>query len=159
MAGNLLDLISGYLTPSVVSRMAGMVGESPAVTQKAVDVAIPTLAGAACNQASTPNGATSLLNTLSQSNLDSSIVSNFTYHLAGGTTTQSLVTAGESLLHGLLGSNVSKVSGLIAGASGMSASGTSTLLSMVAPLFFGMLGKEVSKPPGRSRHDAEFASR
>lgn len=144
MAGNFLDLISGYLTPSVVSRMAGMVGESPAVTQKAVDVAIPTLAGAACNQASTPNGATSLLSMLSQSNLDSSIVSNFTDHLAGGTTTQSLVTAGENLLHGLLGSNVSKVSGLIAGASGMSASGTSTLLSLIAPLFFGMLGKEVS---------------
>jgi len=81
---------------------------------------------------------------LSQSNLDSSIVSNFTDHLAGGTTTQSLVTAGENLLHGLLGSNVSKVSGLIAGASGMSASGTSTLLSLIAPLFFGMLGKEVS---------------
>lgn len=144
MAGNLLELISGYLTPSVVSRMAGMVGENPAVTQKAVDLAIPTLAGAACNQASTPNGATSLLNMLSQSNLDSSIVSNFTDHLAGGTTTQSLVTAGENLLHGLLGSNVSKVSGLIAGASGMSASATSTLLSLIAPLFFGTLGREVS---------------
>ncbi len=143
MAGNLLELISGYLTPSVVSRMAGMVGESPAVTQKAVDVTIPTLAGAACNQASTPNGATSLLNMLSPSNLDSSIVSNFTDHLAGGSTTQSLVSTGEGLLHGLLGNNVSKVSGLIAGASGMSATGSSTLLSMIAPLFFGALGREV----------------
>ena len=41
MAGNLLELISGYLTPSIVSKMAGIVGESPALTQKAVDVAIP----------------------------------------------------------------------------------------------------------------------
>ena len=144
MAGNLLDVIGGYLTPSVVSRMAGIVGESPEVTQKAVNIAIPTLAGAACNQASTPNGAAHLLNMLTQSNLDSGIVSNFTDHLAGGATTQYLVTAGENLLHGLLGNNASKVSGLIGTASGMSASGSSTLLRLIAPLFFATLGREVS---------------
>lgn len=144
MAGNLLDLIGGYLNPSVVSRLAGIVGESPEVTQKAVNIAIPTLAGAACNQASTPNGAVHLFNMLSQSNLDSGIVSNFTDHLAGGATTQYLVTAGENLLHGLLGNNASKVAGLIGTASGMSASGSSTLLSLISPLFFATLGKEVS---------------
>lgn len=144
MAGNLLELIGGYLTPTVVSKMAGIVGESPAVTQKAVDVAIPTLAGAACNQASTPSGANHLLNMLSQSNLDSGIASNFTNHLAGGATTQYLMTAGENLLHGLLGNNAGKVSGLIASASGMSGSGASSLLSLIAPLFFSSLGSEVS---------------
>ena len=87
MAGNLLELISGYLTPSIVSKMAGIVGESPALTQKAVDVAIPTLAGAACNQASTPNGANNLLSALSPSKLDSGIVSNFGNYLTGGATT------------------------------------------------------------------------
>jgi len=144
MAGNLLDLIGGYLNPSVVSRIAGIVGENPAVTQKAVNIAIPTLAGAACNQASTPNGAAHLLNMLSQSNLDSGIVSNFSDHLAGGATTQYLVTAGENLLHGLLGNNANKVSDLIGTASGMSPSGSSTLMSLIAPLFFATLGKEVT---------------
>ena len=144
MAGNLLDLIGGYLTPSVVTKMAGIVGESPDVTQKAVNIAIPTLAGSACNQASTPNGAAHLLTMLSQSNLDSGIVSNFTDHLSGGPTTQYLMTAGENLLHGLLGNNASKVSGLIGSASGMSAAGSSTLLSLIAPLFFATLGREVS---------------
>jgi outer membrane protein OmpA-like peptidoglycan-associated protein len=144
MAGNLLDLIGGYLTPSVVNKMAGIVGESPDVTQKAVNIAIPTLAGSACNQASTPNGAAHLLTMLSQSNLDSGIVSNFTDHLGGGPTTQYLMTAGENLLHGLLGNNASKVSGLIGNASGMSAAGSSTLLSLIAPLFFATLGREVT---------------
>ena len=144
MAGNLLDLIGGYLNPSVISRIAGIVGKNPAVTQKAVNIAIPTLAGAACNQASTPNGAAHLLNMLSQSNLDSGIVSNFSDHLAGGATTQYLVTAGENLLHGLLGNNANKVSDLIGTASGMSPSGSSTLMSLIAPLFFATLGKEVT---------------
>jgi OmpA-OmpF porin, OOP family len=144
MAGNLLELVTGYLNPSVVSKMAGIVGESPALTQKAVDVAIPTLAGAACNQASTPNGATHLLSLLSQSKLDSGIGSNFANYLTGGATTQNLMTAGENLLQGLLGSNLGKVAGSIAGASGISTSGSSALLSLIAPLFFGALGKEVS---------------
>jgi len=144
MAGNLLELISGYLTPSVVSKMAGIVGESPALTQKAVDVAVPTLAGAACNQASTPSGASSLLSSLSPSKLDSGIVSNFANYLTGGATTQNLMSAGENLLIGLLGGNLGKVAGSIAGASGISTTGASALLSLIAPLFFGALGKEVS---------------
>jgi OmpA-OmpF porin, OOP family len=144
MAGSLLELISGYLTPSVVSKMAGIVGESPALTQKAVDVAVPTLAGAACNQASTPNGATHLLSLLSPSKLDSGIVSNFDNYLSGGAVTQNLMSAGENLLGGLLGSNAGKVAGSIAGASGISTAGSSALLNLIAPLFFGALGKEVS---------------
>ena len=144
MAGNLLELISGYLTPSIVSKMAGIVGESPALTQKAVDVAVPTLAGAACNQASTPSGASSLLSSLSPSKLDSGIVSNFANYLTGGATTQNLMSAGENLLLGLLGGNLGKVAGSIAGASGISTTGASALLSLIAPLFFGALGKEVS---------------
>ena len=144
MAGNLLELISGYLTPSIVSKMAGIVGESPALTQKAVDVAVPTLAGAACNQASTPSGASSLLSSLSPSKLDSGIVSNFANYLTGGATTQNLMSAGENLLLGLLGGNLGKVAGSIAGASGISSTGASALLSLIAPLFFGALGKEVS---------------
>ena len=144
MAGNLLELISGYLTPSIVSKMAGIVGESPALTQRAVDVAVATLAGAACNQASTPSGASSLLSSLSPSKLDSGIVSNFANYLTGGATTQNLMSAGENLLLGLLGGNLGKVAGSIAGASGISTTGASALLSLIAPLFFGALGKEVS---------------
>jgi hypothetical protein len=34
MALNLIDLAKDYLTPEVISKMAGLVGESPAATQK-----------------------------------------------------------------------------------------------------------------------------
>jgi OmpA-OmpF porin, OOP family len=54
------------------------------------------------------------------------------------------VTTGENLLRGLLGNNLGKVSDLVATASGMSPSGSFTLLSLIAPMFFGMLGREVS---------------
>jgi OmpA-OmpF porin, OOP family len=144
MAGNLFDLVSGYLTPSVVSKMAAVVGESPALTQKAVDVAIPALAGAACNRASTPNGASELLSMLSPSSFDSGVVSNFASQLTGGAATQNLMRSGGNLLSGLLRGNTNSVAGLVAEASGISVPGASSLLSLIAPLVFGILGREAS---------------
>jgi len=144
MAGNLFDLVSGYLTPSVVSKMAAIVGESPAQTQKAVDVAIPALAGAACNRASTPTGANELLAMLSPSSLDASVVSNFASLLTGGAATQNLMRSGGNLLSGLLRGNTSSLAGLVAAASGISVPGASSFLSLIAPLFFGVLGREAS---------------
>ena len=144
MPANLFELLSGYLTPSVVSKMAEIVGENPAQTQKAVNVAVPALAGAACNQASTPRGATELLGMLSPSRLDSGVVSNFASELTGGATTQNLMRSGGTLLSGLLRGSTNSVAGLIASASGISASGASSLLSLIAPLFFGVLGREAS---------------
>ena len=144
MAANLFELLSGSLAPSVVSKMADIVGENPAQTQKAVDLAIPALAGAACNKASTPQGAGELLGMLSSSRLDAGIVANFANHLIGGATTQNLMRTGEGLLSGLLEGNTRNIAGLIAGASGISVPGASSLLSLIAPLFLGALGREAS---------------
>jgi hypothetical protein len=117
--------------------MAAIVGESPALTQKAVDVAIPALAGAACNRASTPNGATELLSMLSSS--DSGVVSNFASQLTGGAATQNLMHAGANLLSGLLRGNTNSVASVVAAASGISAPGASSVLSLIAPLVFALL--------------------
>jgi len=144
MAANLFELLSGSLTPSVVSKMADVVGESPALTQKALDVAIPALAGAACNKAATPQGATELLGMLSPSKSDAGLVSNFANYLIGGATTQNLMRTGENLLSNLLHGNTRNVAGLVAAASGISVPGASSLLSLLAPLLFGVLGREAS---------------
>jgi len=144
MAANLFELLSGSLPSSVVSKMAEIIGESPALTQKAVDVAIPALAGAACNKASTPQGATELLGMLSPSKSDAGLVPNFANYLMGGATTQNLMRTGENLLSGLLHGNARNVAGLVAGASGISVAGASSLLSLLAPLLLGVLGREAS---------------
>jgi Bacterial protein of unknown function (DUF937) len=127
-----------------VSKMAAIVGESPGLTQKAVDVAIPTLAGAACNRAATPDGATELLGMLSSSSSDSGVVTNFASQLTGGTATQNLMRTGGNLLNGLLRSHTNSVASLVAEASGISVPGASSVLSLIAPLVFGILGREAT---------------
>jgi OmpA-OmpF porin, OOP family len=140
MAIDLLNLAKGYLTPSAVSKIAEVIGESPAATQKAIDVAVPTLAGVACNQASTPSGAANLMNLVSPSKLDPGLLANFASHLG----TDTLIRSGAGLVSGLLGNNAGGVANLIASAAGIGFPSASSLLNIVAPLFLGLLSKHAA---------------
>jgi OmpA-OmpF porin, OOP family len=144
MALNLIDLAKDYLTPDVVSKMAGVVGESPAATQMAMGAIVPSLAGIACNQASSPGGASKILGLLNTSGLDSSLLNNFSGALSGGSATEGLLKTGSNLLSGLLGDKVGAVANVIANASGIQAFSATKLLSMAAPPLFGLLGKQVA---------------
>lgn len=144
MALNLIDLAKDYLTPDVVSKMAGVVGESPAATQRAVGAIVPSLAGIACNQASSPGGASKILGLLNTSGLDSSLLNNFSGALSGGSATEGLLKTGSNLLSGLLGDKLGAVANVIANASGIQAFSATKLLSMAAPLLFGLLGKQMA---------------
>ena len=143
MALNLIDLAKDYLTPDVVSKMAGLVGETPAATQKAMGAVVPSLAGIACHQAATPAGASKVLGLVNSGGLDSGVLNNFSGALSGGNATEGLMNTGSNLLHGLLGDRLGDVSRVIANASGVQVSSATKLLGMAAPLFFGLLGKQV----------------
>jgi OOP family OmpA-OmpF porin len=140
---NLIELASGYLTPDVLSKASSLVGENPAGTQKALEAIIPSLVGAASQQASTPSGASSLLRLLTSSNIDSGILTNFAGALSGGSTTSSLMQTGSGLLSGLLGNKQDGVARLIAGAAGVQHSSATSLLQLAAPLVMGLIGKHV----------------
>jgi OOP family OmpA-OmpF porin len=144
MALNLIDLAKDYLTPDVVSKMAGLVGETPAATQKAMGAVVPSLAGIACHQAATPAGASKVLGLVNSGGLDSGVLNNFSGALSGGNATEGLMNTGSNLLHGLLGDRLGDVSRVIANASGVQVSSATKLLGMAAPLFFGLLGKQVA---------------
>lgn len=144
MAVNLFDLAKDYLTPDAISKIASVVGESPAGTQKALDTAIPTLAAVACNRASTPSGAAGLLNLISPGKLDPGILTNFAGLLGGGSSTDGLLKTGAGLISALLGANAGGVSNLIAKAAGIGFPASSSLLNLAAPLVLGLLGKQVA---------------
>ena len=144
MALNLVDLAKDYLTPDVMSKIAGHIGETPAATERAIGAAIPSLAGVACNQASTPGGATKLLSLLNTSGLDTGVLSNFAGALGGGAATEGLLRTGNNLLGGLLGDKLGPVANTIASFAGIQGSSATRLLGLVAPLLFGLLGKQVA---------------
>jgi OmpA-OmpF porin, OOP family len=144
MAINLLDSARSLLTPDVVSRVSSLIGETPAKTQQALGAAIPSLAGVICNEASTPGGATKVHNLITSTQLPGDLLTNTGGALAGGAATEGLMRTGSGLVSSLLGDRAGGVANLMASTAGIQFSSASRLLSIVAPLLFGVIGKHIT---------------
>jgi Bacterial protein of unknown function (DUF937) len=114
MAIDLIDLVKGYLTPDVIQKAAGNVGESTSATQKSLAGIVPTLVGALANTASTNDGAQQLTRMLDTGKYDGSILDNVGSLFGGGTSTQTAMNTGKGILDRLLGSKIGGVSDLLA---------------------------------------------
>ena len=144
MAANLIDTARNLITPDVVSKISSLIGETPAKTQQALGVVVPSLAGIACNEASTPGGASKVYNLVANTKLPGDLHSNLSGLLAGGSATEGLLHTGSGLVSSLLGDRAGSVANVIANTAGIQFSSASTLLNLVAPLFFGVLGRHLS---------------
>lgn len=144
MAANLIDTARSLITPDVVSKISSLIGETPAKTQQALGTVVPSLAGIACNEASTPGGASKLFNLINNTKLPTDLHSNLASLLAGGGVTDGLLNTGSGLISSLLGSRAGAVANLVAQSAGIQFSSASTLLNLAAPLFFGVLGRHLS---------------
>ena len=94
MATNLIDTTKSLLTPDVLSKVSSLIGETPAKTQQALGTVVPTLAGVACNEASTPAGASRLFNLISETRLPGDLQTNLGGLLSGGSATDGLLKTG-----------------------------------------------------------------
>ena len=144
MAVNLIDLASTYLTPDVVSKLAGVIGENPTGTQKAIESAVPALLGGAISQASTPSGLSSLMGLLAPGKLDPSILANLSGLLGGGSSTSNLLSSGEGIVKSLFGDKAGLVASLLGNQAGIKTSSVTSLLGMAAPIVMSLLGKQVT---------------
>jgi OmpA-OmpF porin, OOP family len=141
MATNLVELIKSQFTPDVLQPLSAVVGESPTRTQEALTGAIPTLLAGLTNFASSGTGTTALANLLNQGDYGN-LLTNLPSLLRDGTTTQTLQSSGRDLLSTLFGGRLSAVIDWLASACGIRIASASSLLSLVAPVVLGVLGKE-----------------
>ena len=109
MAINLIDTAKGLITPDVISKISSIIGETPAKTQQAMGTVVPTLAGVACNEASTPGGASRLFNLVTNTQLPSDLHTNLGGLLSGGAATDGLLKTGSGLISSLLGDRAGSV--------------------------------------------------
>jgi outer membrane protein OmpA-like peptidoglycan-associated protein len=144
MAANLLESAQGLLTPDVISKISSLIGETPVKTQQALGVAIPSLAGVICNEASTPTGAAKIHDLITNTHLPADLLSNAGGALAGGAATQGLMRTGSGLVSSLLGDRAGAVANLIANSTGIQFSSASTLLNAVTPLLVGVIGRHLT---------------
>ena len=144
MAVNLLEVANSLLTSDVVSKVSSVIGETPAKTAQALGMAVPSIAGIACNEASTPGGASKLFSLISGTKFPDDLQSNLGGLLSGGAVTDGVLKTGSTLISSVLGDRAGSVANLVANASGIRFASASTLLNLVASLFFGVLGRHLT---------------
>jgi outer membrane protein OmpA-like peptidoglycan-associated protein len=143
MSSNLLELINDNITGDVISKLADFLGESPKSTSSALSSAIPSILAGLVNKSTDTQGASTILSLLNQGSHDGGILNNLVTAFSGGDGTNKLLATGATLLNSIFGHKMDGVANLIANASGISKTSSNSLLGLLMPVIFGVLGKTV----------------
>jgi hypothetical protein len=136
MATNLISLVTQFLTPEMIGRIATALGLDRNKVQSAISSAVPGLLAALNDIANQPGGAQTLANAARQ---QTSSLGNFASTLAAGG--QSSFQASQ-ILSSLLGNqNQNALTEAIAKFTGLGQGATGSLLGMLAPIVMGIIGK------------------
>lgn len=139
---DLMSLLQGQLSDDVVDNLDRQVGiNDKEKTEAATTGIISTLIGALAKNASTPEGAQSLNNALDRDN-HGSILDNLLGNLTGNAQPQQpKAMDGAGILSHLLGDKRNTATDMISRTSGLDSGKVGNLMTMLAPLIMGVLGK------------------
>jgi OmpA-OmpF porin, OOP family len=143
MASNLLTLVQNQISGQLLKKVADFLEEDIQTTQKALDVALPSIIGGIANKVAKPAGAEQILNTLTTDKMDGSMMDGLNILLGGGSATQGLINYGDKVNAGLFGKKTSAIMDWIASFSNIKTGSASALMSMIAPVVMSAIGKNV----------------
>jgi OOP family OmpA-OmpF porin len=146
MAQSLLESLGSYVTPDLVARVAGPLGESQDSLAKGLGVALPALFGSLADRAQEPGALAQLFGLLTDPANDGSVLRD-PGHLAalasGGS--GGLSDLASRFLQTLFGSQLDSIAAAIADFAGLKRSSVSSLLRLGAPLVMGLVGDRVRR--------------
>ncbi len=136
MSGSVLDLVTQALGGGGAAEISKQLGIDEATVNSAIGAAAPVLMGALARNASSGDGAGALASALDRDH-DGSILDDLGGFLGGG----GAESAGAGILKHVLGGRQPQVAQGVGTASGLDPAKAGQLLSMLAPIIMGALGK------------------
>ena len=136
MSDSILDLVTRSLGTSGTRQIGHQLGLDEGSTAKAISGALPVLLGALARNASSSSGAGALTSALDRDH-DGSILDDIGGFIGGG----GAQSAGAGILKHVLGGRQQQVQTGLGRASGLDTGKAGQLLSMLAPIVMGALGK------------------
>ncbi len=137
---DLIDLLQSQLSGNVLDQLSNQIGGEKEQTEVATSGIISMLTAALAKNAASPDGASALANAL-DSDHDGSILDNIG-DLLGGNLTNNRAANGAGILKHVLGGNQGNAIDAISKMSGLAGDKTGNLMTMLAPIVLGMLGKQ-----------------
>src|SRR5512142_2668786 len=132
---SIVETIQQALGENTIQQISRSIGADPNKTANAVTTALPAILGGLSKNASNPDGAAALHRALDDH--DGSILDNLSGLLGGGTN----VEGGQILGH-IFGDNRPAVEQGVGKASGLNTGQVAQILTMLAPIVMGVLGRE-----------------
>jgi OmpA-OmpF porin, OOP family len=148
MSINLLDMAKGVLTPDMISKAAGLLGESPEGTTKALGGVLPLVLGGMADHSSKPAGAEALLGVLTSGKAGSGTLDNLGSLLGGGAQSSDMMSMGSGLVGSMFGEKAGGLANLVSSFSGIKSGSASGLMGMIAPILMGLIGKQLTGAGG-----------
>ncbi len=136
MSDSVLDLVTQALGSSGTRQIGQQLGLDNDATANAISSALPVLMGALARNTSSSGGESALAGALDRDH-DGSILDNLGGFLGGG----GAQSVGEGILRHVLGGRQPQVQQGLGQATGLDAGKMGALLSMLAPVVMGALGK------------------
>ncbi len=138
---DLMDLVQSNLSEGMIEQLSSQIGGDPKQTAVATTGIMSTLMGALAKNAATPEGANSLAKALDNDH-DGGILDNLSDIFSGNTANHNeRALNGGGILNHLLGDRQSGAIEMISKMSGLGSNQTGNLMSMLAPVIMGSLGK------------------
>jgi outer membrane protein OmpA-like peptidoglycan-associated protein len=139
MSFNLVEAANSLIAGELVEKAGSFLGESETGVRKALTGIVPAVLGGLATKSSTGAGADAVFRMVNeQSQAQAEPAGLF------GNDNTSLLNKGAALLGNIFGDKVSSLAGLLSGFSGIRPTSASSLLSIVAPIIVGFLGKHAS---------------
>ncbi len=139
----ILDLLNSPMGKQIISGVSSQTGQSEDKTGSLLSMAMPVLMGAMQRNASSPEGASGLLNALSGKH-SGGILDNLGGLFEGGVD-QNVTNDGAGILGHILGGKQPAVENALSQKSGMDTNSVGEILKVAAPILMGMLGKQASR--------------
>jgi hypothetical protein len=131
----LMDIITQTIGGDTMKQMSRQLGTSEQSTGTAVSAAVPMLLSALAKNSSSPQGANALLQALDKDH-DGSVLNDLSGFLGNAQS-----GSGAGILGHVLGDRQDAAKGALAQVSGMNAGSAGQLLTMLAPIVMGALGR------------------
>jgi outer membrane protein OmpA-like peptidoglycan-associated protein len=143
MSSSLLDSLTGLITPDLIGKAASYLGDPEGSVSKGIAAALPLVLGGVATKASDQGFANGLFDLVSNPANDGSVLNNVAALLTPSATSSPLGSLGGRLLSAVFGDNMNSAASALSGYAGSKPSTGNSLLSFVAPLVLGVLGKTV----------------
>lgn len=145
MSSDLIEQFKNTAGNIIVLQSGSILGESPESTSSAVNAVASALMGSLILKGSTERGARELMDYMTASRIDETLIRDAANLLDNGPAAESLKAHGGDMLKYLVGDNVSGLVDAVASGSGFKTSSASTLLKMAAPLLMSLVTQAIKE--------------